>query len=204
MSYVQPTTIDTKSIGEANKAILNKIEDASKRLNDKISSLEEVTKNSYFDLAYYFITVGICFWFIYILLKDIYVTLKLYYLGKQDFQLYQNKSAENNVQIFMDDNEFETDEQSFNTDSFIKQNTEKNSMNIMSKLSNIIKFKQDNNINGGIFEYADVDTNNIDAKFDNYEYLPSKTKESSFLSSLVKKPKHYNILNNNMDSEFQY
>lgn len=192
-----PGSINTSAIGESNKILIENIEKATKRLNDKIENLEEVTKNSYFDLAYYFVTVGICFWFVYILLKDIYRTLKLHNVQTDDFKRVQARSS-GSPQRFMDNNDYEFEEQSFNTDSYIKQSSQNNSLNIMKKLGNVINFKETNNINGGTFEYADVNTNSIDPKYDNYAY-PAKQNESSFWNVLLNKPKHYGMVNNNSD-----
>jgi hypothetical protein len=192
-----PTGIDTSSIGESNKLLIEKVEAATKRLNDKIEKLQDVTKNSYFDLAYYFITVGIAFWFVYIILKDIYRTLKAYSVESDDFVKFKAKST-GDSQKYIDDNDYEIEEQSFNTDSYIKQSSQNSAMNMIKNLGNIIDFKQKNNINGGVFEYADETTNNIDPKYDDYDY-PAKKNESSFWNVLLNKPKHYDMVNNNSD-----
>jgi hypothetical protein len=179
--------------------ILENINKIKNKLIDKTAKIQEVANESYVDIIYYIFTVSIMCFFLYVVLADIYKTLKFYSYQNEDSQRTSfGKSTRTN----QDDNDFNIEGIPFkNSNNFIKKNLDKQQNNLEFKFKDLKSFKVKNNIDPRI--HASISPKNISSKYDDYEYENKKT-NSSFWDLLFKKPKYPSMTNESSGSFFEF
>jgi hypothetical protein len=183
--------------------IQNKLLDETKRIREKINKkVEEIANieaNTYVDLIFYIIIVGIMCFFLYIIIYDLYRTLKFYYQQNDDSK---HTSYRKNKSATADDNEYKLDDENkFNSNEYIKESLEKSNSVLNSDLHELKQFKKKNNIDFNT--YASIDTKNINHLNDNYVYDDSKN-VTSFWNTIFKKPKYPSVTNNSAGGFFEF
>lgn len=185
-----------------NETLMKLIQESRKKLQKKLNDVDEIVSNIYFDFFYYFIIIGIMMFFLYIILGDLYKTLKLYNVQNEDtkrtsFRKNSKKS------IYQDDNEYIRDDDiSINVNSYIQDGFSRRNKSFMDEFDKLLNFKVENKIDDKIHT-GDINTTSIYSKFDDYEYS-SKKKNSSFWNMLFEKPKHHSLVNNSEGGFFEF
>ena len=152
--------------------------------------------NDALDTFTYIIVVLIISFFIFIILKDLYRSLKLYYsnirIPKVKMNMFDGKTSYN------DDNQFDSnDYRNNNWTESIKYMIDKKNEVLEDEFSIIRKFKEINKLPNNL--HTSISIANIKDSDDEYEY--NKKDGQSFVEALFTKPKHYKYLNN---SDFRY
>jgi hypothetical protein len=152
--------------------------------------------NDALDTFTYIIVVLIISFFIFIILKDLYRSLKLYYsnirIPKVKMNMFDGKTSYN------DDNQFDSnDYRNNNWTESIKYMMDKKNQVLEDEFSIIREFKEINKLPSDL--HTSISIANIKDSDDEYEY--NKKDGQSFVEALFTKPKHYKYLNN---SDFRY
>ena len=185
-----------------NETLMNLIQQSKLKLQKKLNDVDNVVSNIYFDFFYYFIIVGIMMFFLYIILRDLYKTLKLYDIQNEDTKRTSfRKNA--NASIYQDDNEYAIDDNTnININSYIQDGFSRRNKTFFGEFEKLLKFKAENHLDD-TNHVGDINTNSIHPKFDNYEYT-TKKKNSSYWNMLFEKPKHHSLVNNSEGGFFEF
>jgi hypothetical protein len=179
----------------------DKIEKIKQKLIDKTASIQEVANSSYVDIIYYIFTVGIMCFFLYVVLSDMYKTLKFHSYQNEDSKrtsFGKNKQKTNN-----DNNDFNIEGVPFkNSNEFIQKNLQKQNVNLEAQFKDLQEFKLKSKIDPKV--YTSISPRNISATFDNYDYSKNTKRNSSFWDLLFKKPKYPSITNESNGSFFEF
>jgi hypothetical protein len=144
------------------------------------------------DMFTFGIVLAIMSFFIFIILKDLYFTLKLHYSNnvlpkfKIDISKDWMSSSVNDV------NNFKTNDIRNNTLSeSIKYMLKEKDKVLQNEFKNIQKLKSANKLDASMNSIIDVNT--LSYEDDEYEY--ERKKSTNFVSMLFQKPKHYRLNN---------
>jgi hypothetical protein len=182
-----------------DNSLLESINDVREKINKKVEDIANIEANTYVDLIFYILIVGIMCFFLYIIIDDLYKTLKFYYKQNDDSQ---QTSYRKSKATHIDDNEYQFDfESSVNSNKFIKDNLEKGNRVLNSDLHELKQFKKKNKIDHNT--YASIDTKTINHLNDNYVYNDNKN-VTSFWNTMFKKPKYPSVTNNSSGGFFEF
>ena len=153
--------------------------------------------NDALDTFTYIVVVLIISFFIFLILKDLYKSLKLYYANTripvEKMNYFFGKVAPHD-----DDNKFDTnDYRNNNWTESIKHMMDKKNKVLEDEFNIIRSFKKINNLPADL--HTSISIANIKDSDDEYEY--NKKNGKSFIEALFYKPTHYKYINN---SDFRY
>lgn len=164
------------------------------KLNKKLAEYAMIKSDVYMDMFYYIIIVGIMSFFVYVILHDLYLVVKLHSIQDKD-----SKSSQSKYNLFEDNYEYDsTNEKALNSSMYILQSLDLNNANIQKEFDKLSTFKNENRLDSTIYNNSSVQ--NISSKFDDYTY--PKKKESNFFLSMFEKPKYKPIVNNSRGTGF--
>jgi hypothetical protein len=188
--FVQQEPDYSNIVEKYNKGINEIKESLLKRLDESAN----YTADLYTTIIYYIIVVGIMFFFIYIILSDLYNTFKLHNIQNSDI-----KRNKNNI-VYDDNYNYDIDALEKNNNESIMTSIKNKDNSISNEFSKLIQFKQKHDLNDNLYINSTLDT--LSSKDDNY-YYPNK-KSTGFWKLLFDKPKHTNIVNNSHDSYISF
>lgn len=147
--------------------------------------------NDTLDTFTYIIVILVISFFIYIILKDLYQSLKVHYMNTSIPNA--KKSMFSNQASHDDDNVFGSDDyRNTNWTESIKHMMDKKNKILEDEFDIIRKFKKINNLPSEL--HTSIGIANIKDADDEYEY--TKKNGASFAETLFKKPKHHQYINN--------
>jgi hypothetical protein len=202
---VQPIgMIHNNGVTEAERGmqrdLLDQIANIRERLMDKIDSIAKIKSDGYIDMIYYFIIVSIMCFFVYIILSDIYKTLKFHKQQNEDSKR-TSYGVNSNSGRLLDDNEYDDGHISINDNKNIKSSLDFNQRELETELKDLRDFKYKNKLDNNL--YTSIDTKVINRENDNYEY-PKEKNKTSFLNLMFEKPKYHRITNNTDGGFFEF
>jgi DNA-binding transcriptional MerR regulator len=185
---------------KTNKDIMDRINKVKQKLIAKTATIQEVANSSYVDIIYYIFTVSIMCFFLYVVLSDIYKTIKLH--NKQNSDSKGTDYQKNKRNLMSDDNDFTIEGEVFkNNNELVQSNLSKHNDELEENLKELSDFKNRNKLDPKV--YTSITSKNISAEYDNYEYKTQK-QSSSFWDLLFKKPKYPSITNESSGSFFAF
>jgi len=152
---------------------------------------------SYFELFYYSITMSVCLYFLFIILRDLKKTYATYYDDinipwdeiKNGFKpiqnIFDNKGGK-------DDYSYDNENDGENIMDIIRESLDKNHTELSDTFESILNFKKDHNIKHEL--NTEIDHTTFGKISDNYYFEPKRN--TSFFQMLFQKPKHYPLVNN--------
>lgn len=189
--------IPPKSVNKND--LLDRISNTKQKLQNKLNEINDITTNVYYDILYYIIIVSIMFFFLYVILSDLYKTLKIYESQNEDTKRMSFRKSKN---VNDDDNEYpDNNINTKNTNAFVRDGIDKRNSIIFDEMEKLIKFKAENNLDKDF--KADIDISTLQSEKDDYLY-PNKKKDSSFWNMLFEKPKHYSMVNDSQGGYFNF
>ena len=147
--------------------------------------------NDTLDTFTYIIVILVISFFIYIILKDLYKSLKVHYMNtsipKAKKSMFSNQASHDDDNVFGSD-----DYRNTNWTESIKHMMDKKNKILEDEFDIIRKFKKINNLPSEL--NTSIGIANIKDADDDYEY--TKKNGTSFAETLFKKPKHHQYINN--------
>jgi len=147
--------------------------------------------NDTLDTFTYIIVILVVSFFIYIILKDLYKSLKVHYMNtsipKAKKSMFSNQASHDDDNVFGSD-----DYRNTNWTESIKHMMDKKNKILEDEFDIIRKFKKINNLPSEL--NTSIGIANIKDADDDYEY--TKKNGTSFAETLFKKPKHHQYINN--------
>lgn len=147
--------------------------------------------NDTLDTFTYIIVILVVSFFIYIILKDLYKSLKVHYMNtsipKAKKNMFSNQASHDDDNVFGSDGYRNT-----NWTESIKHMMDKKNKILEDEFDIIRKFKKINNLPSEL--NTSIGIANIKDADDDYEY--TKKNGTSFAETLFKKPKHHQYINN--------
>ena len=147
--------------------------------------------NDTLDTFTYIIVILVISFFIYIILKDLYQSLKVHYMNtsipKAKKSMFSNQASHDDDNVFGSD-----DYRNTNWTESIKHMMDKKNKILEDEFDIIRKFKRINNLPSEL--NTSIGIANIKDADDDYEY--TKKNGTSFAETLFKKPKHHQYINN--------
>lgn len=180
--------------------LLNRIAEIRANLLKKIETVSQIKSEGYIDLIYYFVIVGIMMFFLYILLADVYKTLKFYKQQNEDSSR-TSYGSNSKSKTYFDDNEYDSKYDTINYTESISRNLNVNNQELENEFDRLLRFKSKNNLDTNL--YASIDTKVISRENDDYDY-PKEKNNTSYWSLLFEKPKYPSITNNSDGSFFEF
>ena len=196
MYQSEPTTQFDQNI---QQDLFNRIEAIREKINGKVDEISTIEANTYVDLIFYIIIVGIMCFFLYIVIYDLYRTLKFYYQQNEDSKRTSYRKSKSAT---VDDNEYQPEDvDNVNRNEYIQESLEKSNDILQSEMHDLKMFKKKNQMDYNT--YASIDTKNINHINDNYEY-DSKKNVTSFWNMIFQKPKYPSVTNNSAGGFFEF
>ena len=173
---------------------MKEIQKTRERMSMKLEELASIQTDSYGDLVYYFVIVGIMCFFLYIVLNDIYKTLKFFNMQNEDsrrssYKLPKHKEFTNDNYNY--DN---TKYNMINSNMSIRQSLENSQEELEKEFQDILEFKDKQNLDNTL--KTSITTKVINHENDNYIYNNTKTPKDTFWNSIFKKSKYPSVVNN--------
>lgn len=180
---------------DQNRFVIEQIEKSRNNVSKKLNELINIKNESYIDLVYYIIIVGIMCFFVYIVLNDMYKTLKFYQLQNQDIQSARKPAYLNERDLNRDENEFTPkNESNPNFNLSVQSSLENSQQELERNFDQLLKFKKEHDIDDSL--KTSISTKVINHINDDYIYDTSLPSKSSFWNSLFKKSKYPSVVNN--------
>lgn len=200
MGMMYNNDLVTEAERKMQKDLLDQITNIREKLMDKIDSIAQIKSDGYIDMIYYFVIVGIMCFFIYIILNDIYNTLKFHKQQNEDSKR-RSYGVNSNSGRLLDDNEYDDSHQSINNNKNIESSLDFNQRELEAEFEDLRNFKFKNKLDNNL--YTSIDTKVINRENDNYEY-PKEKNNTSFWNLMFEKPKYHSITNNTDGGFFEF
>lgn len=163
--------------------IQSEIKRAQNDLNKSLEEIGNIRKQTYVRIFYYILIILAMFAFAYIVLSDVYTTLKNYADNKQDDAPTPN----------IDDYVYVTDDDSKKSISAsILSELQTADSNVKATFDPLLEFRARHNLDNSL--YTRVNPKSLGTDDDTYKYDLEKP-STSFWSMLFDKPTYYSIVN---------
>ena len=196
MAFINPGVVEM----EKEKMIFGEIQRIRNNISRKLDELSSIRSDSYTDLIFYMVNVGIMCFFLYIILKDIRNTLRFYNMQNEDNKRSSYNLFGRSKEINSDDNAYYDSKNMYiNSNNNIKESLGKHNTTLKREFTDLTKFKNRHNLDDTL--NTSITTKVINHENDNYTYDNTKTPKDSFWNSLFK-PSKYPTVVNNADGHF--
>jgi len=193
-------TVNNLNSSKTEQTLLYQIADVREKLMNKIDAIGKIKNDGYIDMLFYIIIVGIMLFFLYIILNDIYYTLKFHQLQNEDSKR-TSYGVNSKSRTLLDDNEFDDNYVTINNNESIKNSLDFKQKELELEFQDIRDFKFKNKLDNNL--YTSIDTKVINKENDNYNY-PKEKNKTNFWNLMFNKPKYYNITNNADGGFFEF
>ena len=201
IGYGSPMLInDNEELAEREKVLLDRIADVREKLMDKIDSITKIKNDGYIDIIFYVFIVGIMGFFLYIILNDIYRTLKFHEQQNDDSKRTSYGKNSKSL-LLLDDNNYDDGNVSVNNNESIKSSLDFKQRELETEFQDIREFKSKNKLDNNL--YTSIDTKVINRENDNYDY-PKEKNKTGFWNLMFSKPKYHSITNNADGGFFEF
>jgi len=173
---------------------MKEIQKTRERITLKLEELASIQTDSYTDLMYYFVIVGIMCFFLYIVLNDVYRTLKFFNMQNEDSKR-SSYTLPKHKELTNDNNNYDNDKYNLiNSNMSIRQSLNNSQEELENKFRDLLEFKEKQNLDNTL--KTSISTKVINHENDNYIYDNTKTPKGTFWNSLFKKSKYPTVVNN--------
>ena len=200
IGYSPPMFMNNENSAQRERALLDQIADVREKLMDKIDSIAKIKSDGYIDMVFYIVIVGIMGFFLYIVMNDIYNTLKFHNQQNEDSKRtsYGNNSKSRSR---LDNNEYDDGYVTVNNNENIKSSLDFKQKELETEFQDIREFKSKNKLDNNL--YTSIDTKVINRENDNYDY-PKEKNKTGFWNLMFNKPKYHSITNNADGGFFEF
>lgn len=190
MVYMNSTYVEAKQ----TDYFMKEIQKTRERITLKLEELASIQTDSYTDLMYYFVIVGIMCFFLYIVLNDVYRTLKFFNMQNEDSKR-SSYTLPKHKELTNDNNNYDNDKYNLiNSNMSIRQSLNNSQEELENKFRDLLEFKEKQNLDNTL--KTSISTKVINHENDNYIYDNTKTPKGTFWNSLFKKSKYPTVVNN--------